>query len=91
MSNLGAESLVDSWFDVSNGSGADWGEANGDAFGVVSQDPWSFEGNTFEEEDQGEALALSYPADALASESLPPGALMSAKIPPAFDGRISWT
>ena len=60
MSNQYSESLIDSWFDVSNGSGADWGEANGDAFGAVSQDPWSFEGNTFEEEDQGEALALSY-------------------------------
>ena len=87
----------ESWSQSSSGSGASftealpWPETIAYAQDVISSSyglsTISEDANLVEELDPEEFAMLG--GDALAAE-LPPGAVMSPKIPPAFNGRGSW-
>ena len=87
-----AESTWDSWFPTSTGSGATapW-ETD------VSTSSWTFHGEDVLDEKNrlyGPQSEIDHETllgtAALGAGELPQGALMSSKVPPAFNGRGSW-
>ena len=85
------DSTWDPWFTSSTGSGAVLWEQDG------PPSSWTLHGETACDEEEtrpyGPQSEVDYEtlgAATLGAAELPHGALMSSKVPPAFDGRGSW-
>ena len=88
---------TDTWFPTSSGSGA---QAPWDYDANASPTSWTYHGAYHGEDVHGEEFRQYGPqsdidhetfgAATLGAAELPHGALMSSKVPPAFDGRGSW-